>query len=362
MRVMHVLSQRVFSGAENVVCQIIASFSSYQDIEMVYVSPDGPISESLRLRNVRFYPMEKMSVSEIRRVIRLVNPDIIHAHDRRASVLAALSTTLPIISHMHVNDKRRKVLKIKSLLYLLSAPSYRHIFWVSKSAFEEFPFSRFLAKKSSVLINTMNKDEVRKRTLLDKQEYDIDVLFIGRITYQKNPQRLIHVLHELVSMNPAVNISLIGTGDLQDVLVNEIHTNGLQDNVHYLGYVENPMKMLSQSKILLLTSRYEGTPMVALEAMILGIPIVSTPVDGMLDLVADGVTGFLSDDDHEMAVRMNEIITNPQVLESLSKATLESAGHLFDLQAYQDALMSQYRECYQLAHKKAKGMVYNVHS
>ncbi|AEV29389.1 glycosyltransferase [Sphaerochaeta pleomorpha str. Grapes] len=362
MRVMHVLSQRVFSGAENVVCQIIASFSSYPDIEMVYVSPDGPISESLRLRNVRFYPMEKMSVSEVRRVIRLVHPDIIHAHDRRASVLAALSTTLPIISHMHVNDKRRKGLKFKSLVYLLSAPSYRHIFWVSKSAFEEFPFSRLLANKSSILINTMNKDEVRRRTLLDKQEYAIDVLFIGRITYQKNPQRLIHVLHELTLLNPTVKACIVGTGTMQNELENEIRANTLQDNVSYLGYVENPMKMLSQSKILLLTSRYEGTPMVALEAMILGIPIVSTPVDGMLDLVANGVTGFLSDDDHEMAVKMNEIITNPLLLASLSKATLEGADHLFDLQAYQDVLLSHYRKCYQLAHKKAKGMIYNVRS
>ena len=58
MKVLHLLQSNRFSGAENVVCQIIDMFRTDKDIEMVYCSPDGPIKETLTERKIRFVPLK----------------------------------------------------------------------------------------------------------------------------------------------------------------------------------------------------------------------------------------------------------------------------------------------------------------
>lgn len=105
MRILHLLNSDRFSGAENVVCQIIGLFKDDTSIEMAYCSPDGQIRDTLTERNINFYPVSKLSVSEIKRVLNLYDPDIIHAHDYTASVLVSLSgTRKTIVSHLHNNS------------------------------------------------------------------------------------------------------------------------------------------------------------------------------------------------------------------------------------------------------------------
>ena len=89
IKVVHLLQSPRFSGAENVVCQIIRMFQRDETIEMIYCSPNGPIKEALVERKINFLPITDLTVKEVRRMIREVNPDIIHAHDMRASFVAA---------------------------------------------------------------------------------------------------------------------------------------------------------------------------------------------------------------------------------------------------------------------------------
>ena len=84
-KIMHLLTGTSFSGAENVACQIMACFKNDAEYEMFYCSPDGKIREALKERNVRFAPMKEWSLSEVKRIIREEKPDIIHAHDMKAS-------------------------------------------------------------------------------------------------------------------------------------------------------------------------------------------------------------------------------------------------------------------------------------
>lgn len=92
---------------------------------------------------------------------------------------------------------------------------------------------------------------------------------------------------------------------MYDELKEYINNNNLNNNVFLLGFQTNPYVYIKNSKIMLLTSIYEGTPMCALEALCLGKPIVSTPTDGMKDLIKQGFNGFLSDKDDEL---INNII------------------------------------------------------
>ena len=59
-----------------------------------------------------------------------------------------------------------------------------------------------------------------------------------------------------------------------------------------------------------MTSRFEGTPMVAIEAQILGVPIVSTPVDGMKEIVTNGFNGYTSNDNNDFVEKCLLVINN----------------------------------------------------
>ena len=89
MKILHLLQSGHFSGAENVVCQIIGLMKDELDIQMAYCSRDGQIRETLKEREIEYYPIKELTVAEIKRIIREYKPDIIHAHDMRASFVAA---------------------------------------------------------------------------------------------------------------------------------------------------------------------------------------------------------------------------------------------------------------------------------
>lgn len=342
-RVLHLLSTNRFSGAENVACQIIRMFSDLPEYDMAYCSPDGPIADAVKSKGICFLPMDRLSLCEIKRVIAAYKPDIIHAHDIRASLLASLCCKQKrILSHMHVNHENMKKPTLKAFLYGISVPRYVHIFWVSDSALKDYLFKQACRNKSTVLRNVICIDELFLRMQEDNQSYDYDIVFVGRITYQKHPERLIRVMSRCVKIMPDIRCAIVGDGELREHAEQIVRNSGLEHNISFLGSMSNPLKLMHDAKIMLMTSRFEGTPMCALEAMALGVPIVSTPTDGMCNLVEDGVTGFLSDNDDVLVQRLLEIITNPEKRDALSRASMEKSRALNDIDIYCERLKDVY--------------------
>ena len=94
---------------------------------------------------------------------------------------------------------------------------------------------------------------------------------------------------------------------------------------------------------MLLTSIYEGTPMCALEALCLGKPIVSTPTDGMKDLIKQGFNGFLSDKDDELINNIIKLITNDKKLLQMSKNADNDSTKNNDIAKYKKVLNQYYK-------------------
>ena len=138
MKVLHVLASNKYSGAENVVCQIIELFKG--EIDMAYCSPNGGIANTLSERNICFKPIIKLNKKEIKRVVQEYQPDIIHAHDFRASLIVSQAVkNVKVISHLHNNPPWLKKYGLKSILYATTCKKYLQIMTVSESVFNEFP-------------------------------------------------------------------------------------------------------------------------------------------------------------------------------------------------------------------------------
>lgn len=344
MKVLHLLNSNRFSGAENVVCQIIKAFRNEQNIKMVYCSPDGQIREALQERSIEFEPVSKLSVAEVERIIKQQQPDVIHAHDMRASFFAARACgSLPLVSHIHNNAFDARRISAKSVGYCYAAIKAKHIFWVSQSAFEGYAFHKCFKNKSSVLRNIIDVEALYKRTNCDFYEYDYDVVYLGRLTYPKHPQRLMNVMRLVREKMPNIKMAVIGTGELEEEAKRLARDYNLLDNVFFLGFQSNPLKMLHDSKVMIMTSRWEGTPMCALEAMALGVPIVGTPVDGLKAIIKDGETGYLSNDDAELAEKVCAVLQDEALHSKMSFAAIKTSRILNDNERYKNALLQVYR-------------------
>ena len=344
MRILHLLQSSVFSGAENVICQIIDMFRDEPGTEMVYSSQDGPIRDALAERNITFAPMNKLCYSEVKRVIKEVKPDIIHAHDMRASFYAALlAGRIPVISHIHNNGFDSRKISLKSVLYAYAAIKAKHIFWVSGSSYQGYCFHNCFAKKSSILYNVISIDALYEKMSRDTNEYDYDIIYVGRLTYPKNPERFMQIFSEIVKKKPDIKIAVVGAGDMQ-AEVEKLHRElKLEGNVELLGYCSNPAKMIHDSRAMIMTSRFEGTPMVALESLSLGTPIVSTPVDGMCDLIENGKNGYLSNINGEIVSKLVEIVENDSLRESLSENAKAMSRERNDIPTYKNKIYIAYK-------------------
>ena len=343
MKVMHVLNSRIYSGAEKVVCQIIHAFQG--EVEMVYCSPESDIVRKMvEAQGVTYLPMKTMSVSELSRVIREQKPDLIHAHDMRAGFFSALCCgKIPLVSHIHNNAYDARGLSPKTVGYLLAGFRAKHIFWVSQSSFDGYAFHKLFARKSSVLYNVIDTDEIYTKLSQDSNSYDYDLIYVGRLTYQKNPQRLLRLCARLKESKPDLKVAIVGTGELEEELKALSQELNLEDTVRFLGFQPNPIKMVACSKAMILTSRWEGTPMCALEAMALGTPVVSTPSDGMKDLLTDGVSGYLTESDEQMAKDLLKIFTQPEHRLLLAENARKKFDSFNDGEAYKQAIWTAYQ-------------------
>lgn len=343
MRVLHVLYSDIYTGAEKVAAQIIKSFEG--DVEMAYCSMNSQsVWDILDGLGIRHFGFDELTPKTLGKIIREYKPDVIHAHDMRTSFVAALCCgKIPLVSHIHNNAYDARGLSLKSVAYLIAGFKAKHILWVSNSSYEGYLFHKFFAKKSSVLYNIIETDQIFRMKEEDTNTYDYDMIYLGRLTYQKDPQRLMRLCARMKEEKPDLKVAIVGAGELEAEVKDLCAQLGLQNNVHFLGFQSNPIKMVHDSKAMVLTSRWEGTPMCALEAMALGTPVVSTSSDGMRDITQDGVNGYLTDDDADMARKLLKIINEPEHRKMLSENTKKLFARINDADSYRKAIYDCYR-------------------
>lgn len=347
VRVLHLLSSNIFSGAENEVCHLIEVMN--KSMEMAYCSPKGVIEDELKKRCVNFYGIDKMSRKNVNEIIEKYKPDIVHAHDYTASVIATSSKFKgEIISHIHHSPEFVKKWNFNSILYLLCCKKITSIAVVSNSIMSEAIFERYIKNKIVKISNYIDEKNVitksnEPRKFEDNLEYD--VAYIGRLEKCKNPLGFIEIINLINKHIPGIRGVMIGDG----VLKNECHENiislRLENNIIMTGYLENPYNILKKSKIIIIPSKREGFGLVALEAMILGKPIVASNVGGLIELIKSEC-GFLCNSKQEFVDYSVQLLSQPDLYECLSKNAVKRYGNLVNKENFQRELEELYSSIY----------------
>ena len=137
-------------------------------------------------------------------------------------------------------------------------------------------------------------------------------------------------------------MAIVGAGELEAETKQLISDKKLEGNVAFLGFNSNPYKILHDAKLMIMTSRWEGTPMCALEAMALGVPIVSTPTDGLKELVTTGETGYLCETDDELVEACISVVEEAAKQVRLSENSAQKAQEIMCIEAYKKRISASY--------------------
>jgi glycosyltransferase involved in cell wall biosynthesis len=173
------------------------------------------------------------------------------------------------------------------------------------------------------------------------------VLFLGRLGTRKGTYDLLDAVAQLVVKHPQLKLLLGGDGELDQVRIraNEL---GISGNIELLGWLRGDEKdqYLQSAMIYALPSYNEGLPMSILEAMAAGLPIVSTPIGGIPEAVADGLEGFLVEpgDVAALANRLDRLLSEPGLAEGMGAAARRKVETSFSAEVILPQVEAVYRE------------------
>ena len=145
---------------------------------------------------------------------------------------------------------------------------------------------------------------------------------VGRLDWQKGYDRLIPIIRRLRDKGLNVSLIIIGEGKERFALERQIAREGLQQSVYLPGFLENPYAILHQMDLFVCSSRAEGYSLAIAEAMILGLPVVSTNCSGPDILLDGGKYGALCDNDESLYATLLQAVSNPAFLSGLREKSL----------------------------------------
>ena len=119
------------------------------------------------------------------------------------------------------------------------------------------------------------------------------LLNVGRIDHPKNQIMLANAFNVLINKGYDISLLIIGSNQKQEIA---IKIKSINNNIHLLGQVSNPLDYIANADVFCLSSLYEGMPISLIECFGVGVIPVCTPVGGIKDMIVDGKNGFLSQD------------------------------------------------------------------
>ena len=278
------------------------------------------------------------------RLVREYKPDIIHTHTAKAGVLGRVAGLIACPSAKRVHTyhghllhgyfsawKTQIVIAIEKLLATFSVA----LIAIGNQVRDDLLAVRIgKVKKYSVIFPGLDKLASQSKSSakdeLGLEEDKTYIVFVGRLTQIKRPDRLIEIARHLKVEHPLVELLIAGAGE-KFVEIQELAFKESLPIV-FLGWRNDIGRILSASNIALLCSDNEGIPLTLIQASQVGLPIVSTNVGSVGDIVKDSETGILTEvNSNSLIHAIDDLLSNPEKMARFGQAGKERAEALFSL-------------------------------
>ncbi|MDD1783944.1 glycosyltransferase [Enterovibrio sp. ZSDZ35] len=271
-----VLDSSGFGGIESHVEQLalgLSSLSNHVTVVFIQNHAQHPLEKRLQSHGITCVLLDGRIVS-LWQAIKTHKPDIIHTHGYKAGILArpiARMMGVSCASTFHSGEKKQGRLHWYDWLDRNTAFLANHVYAVSTPILDTLPCP-------ATLTNNFVDTQQLKPSKGEK------IAFVGRLSQEKAPERMLN----LATRYPSLHFDIFGDGPLRTQLEAEA-----TENVTFHGAQESMTSIWPQVGLLVIPSKAEGLPMVALEAMARGIPVAAFDVGGLNRLIEHGKNGWL---------------------------------------------------------------------
>ena len=204
---------------------------------------------------------------------------------------------------------------------------YDQIFCVSNTAVQGF-IQTFPGVTTPVLTiyNPINAQIIQNMAAerKDVEKKVIRLVTVGRLEHQKGYDRLVRVVNRLVKDGLSLELWILGIGSQEASLKQYIQEHQLDEYVKLFGFHSNPYKYIVQGDLFVCSSRSEGYSTAVTEALILGLPVITTDCSGMAELLKDGECGIITENDDEAFYQgLKNLLADVSLLEHYRQKAIE---------------------------------------
>ena len=357
-------------GGSGVIATELGKRLALRGHEVHFISYDRPFKLNMFHQNIFYHEVEVLDyplfkfppymialASKIAEVSKWAELDLVHVHyavPHAVSAFLAKQMTrekhLPIVTTLHGTD----------ITVVGHEPQF---FDITRFSIEESDavtaVSRSLKNETERIFNISKEIEVIYN-FIDPDEYhrvsvpELKVRYAGA-----NEKILIHIsnfrpvkrLKDVVDVFARVKkdvpcrLLMVGDGPEGPGIHQYIESNGLSEDVFFLGKQERVVELLSISDLCLLTSEKESFGLVALEAMACGVPVIASTAGGLPEIIKEGETGYLLPigNVEAMADKAVRVLTNPGQWLQMSGNAIKHSVESFHI----DRIVQEYEQCYQ---------------
>lgn len=338
MDVLFIAANLNSGGAERVMSLLAKQFiENGYEVGFVFLKKD-----------IRFYPLPqnvKIKVAEkecgsdslikklfwMRKYIKQNKPDAIFAFRIAiycVTLLSLLGVKVPVIASER-NDPRFNSLAWKVIQAVL-LPLARSLVVQTQQIKNYFP--KFIQKTTTVIINPVRED-VFYENANGSCKKENRIISVARLDSQKNQQMMIRAFAKIANEFPDWQLVIFGEGPLRATLEFLVSSLKLQGRVLLPGRTEQVIDELRKSKVFCFSSDYEGLSNSMIEALCVGLPIITTKVSGTEDIIVDGENGFIVpvNDEDAMAHSLRGLMADEHLMKKMGEQNRQKA-HLFSIE------------------------------
>lgn len=312
MKILHISGATGWGGNEQQMINVIPELRKFGVENIVFGIDNSLLQKECELNNIRFINARKNKLNTfinyryLKTVVNEMKPDLIHLHTSDSLTVFTISDLLfglktnTIFSKKGMGNSSSVLSKFK---YNYSGIS--SYFCVSKSVENEF--RKILFKKNiskTVVIHDCVSLQIIKSdtdyNLRDKFSIAKDNLIVGNIanhTKAKDLDTFINVADYVINVVQKKEVRFVQVGEFTNLtseLLLKVKEKKLDDYLFFTDKIKNGNALNSQFDVFLMTSQREGGPTSVLEAMLIGVPVVSTNVGVLPEIIVDNENGFIS--------------------------------------------------------------------